>query len=76
MSPLFFVCVVLAMALVCLSRAGVGASGSSCCHGRDLTCAELVSFFYIVWICVACVRVALLAARMYCLWSTFFCIHA
>ena len=66
----------IAVTLVCLSRAGDDAWGSSCCHGRDLTCVELVSFFLFVWVCAACVRVALLAARMSCLWSTFVCIHA
>ena len=45
MCPWFFVCVVIAVTLVCLSRAGDDAWGSSCCHGRDLTCAELVSYF-------------------------------
>ena len=46
----------IAVAFVCLSRAGDDALRSSCCHDRDLTCAELVSFFclfgFVLLVCV------------------------
>ena len=73
--PWFFVCVVIAVALVCLLRAGDDALRSSCCHGRDLTCAELVSFFCLIGtVLLVCV---LLCWRRGCLvWGArFFCIH-
>ena len=46
----------------CFTGADVDALRFSCCHGRDLTSAVLVSFFFLVWDCsfsvlLVCVQV-------------------
>ena len=54
---------------LCLSRAGDDALRSSCCHGRDLSCAEFVSFFClgVLFVCDVVASVVLLSARLPCM---------